>query len=280
MTEPNTSENEAPKPGTPEYDTAMAEKFRTAQGNVSADLIEQFEGKTTEGEQSKPERPAHVPEKFWDAETGQVRVDELVKSYTELESGKATTQDTEQATAADEDTTKEVVEAAGLNWDDLGTKVSTNGALDDADYEALEKIGVPRNIVDDYIAKTQVAQEAAQNAAYEYGGGEEAVNGLLSWAAQNLTPDEINGYNAMLSSPNWKVAIDTLKTRMGQSQPGSKEPNLRNPKTPSGGSTVGYKSEDEMKADMRNPLYFENSPKGETYRAEVREKVRLASYRR
>jgi len=114
MTEPNTSE--APKPGTPEYDTAMAEKFRTAQGTVSADLIEQFEGKPAEPAAAKPERPAHVPEKFWDAETGQVRVDELVKSYTELESGKAPTQKPDPATAATEDTTKEVVEAAGLNW--------------------------------------------------------------------------------------------------------------------------------------------------------------------
>lgn len=34
---------------------------------------------------AKPERPAHIPEKFWDAEAGAVRTDDLVKSYAELE---------------------------------------------------------------------------------------------------------------------------------------------------------------------------------------------------
>src|SRR5690606_2101635 len=37
----------------------------------------------------KPQRPDHIPEKFWDAATGAVRVEELVKSYAELEKGRA-----------------------------------------------------------------------------------------------------------------------------------------------------------------------------------------------
>lgn len=34
---------------------------------------------------SSPERPDYIPEKFWDAEKGEVRIDGLAKSYTELE---------------------------------------------------------------------------------------------------------------------------------------------------------------------------------------------------
>lgn len=37
------------------------------------------------GTETPPNRPDHVPEKFWDGENGQVRTDELAKSYTELE---------------------------------------------------------------------------------------------------------------------------------------------------------------------------------------------------
>lgn len=273
----------APAPGTPEYDAAMAEKFRSAQGSVADDLIQQFDGTPAPEAAAvtdKPVKPDHVPDKFWDAEKGEVRVEDLLKSYTALESGKSQTPAAEQTNAATEDATKEAVAAAGLNWDDLGSKISTNGTIDDADFDALAKIGVPKEIVQEYIDNRTRAQEAATKSAYDYGGGEEAVTGLLNWAATNLTPEEVNGYNAMLASPNWKVALDTLKTRMGQAQPGSKEPNLLTPKTPSGGSTIGYQSEDEMRADMRDPLYFEMSPKGEAYRRQVQEKVRLASYRR
>jgi hypothetical protein len=37
------------------------------------------------GTTAKPERPEDVPEKFWDAEQGALRVDALLKSYRELE---------------------------------------------------------------------------------------------------------------------------------------------------------------------------------------------------
>lgn len=36
-------------------------------------------------ETDKPERPEGIPDKFWDAETSQLRTDALVKSYVELE---------------------------------------------------------------------------------------------------------------------------------------------------------------------------------------------------
>lgn len=38
---------------------------------------------------AKPERPAHIPEKFWDADAGTIRVDEMAKSYAELEKMKS-----------------------------------------------------------------------------------------------------------------------------------------------------------------------------------------------
>ena len=42
---------------------------------------------TTQPEpQQPPERPEHIPEKFWDAEAGQPRLDDMAKSYAGLES--------------------------------------------------------------------------------------------------------------------------------------------------------------------------------------------------
>ena len=45
--------------------------------DAASDLVQQV--------QQPPHRPASVPDKFWDRETGQIRTDALLKSYVELE---------------------------------------------------------------------------------------------------------------------------------------------------------------------------------------------------
>lgn len=258
----------APLPGSPEYDTAMAAKWRESQAEQAADTAAQPE---------KPTRPDNVPEKFWDPETGQVRVEDLLKSYTELEKGKQPDPqpDTTQTDAA----AQEAAQAAGLNWDDLGTKITAKGDIEASDYEALAKVGITKELVQDFIAGRQARQELAQNAAYEYGGGKEAVDGVMEWAGKNLTADQIAGYNQMLSGPSWQVALDTLKSLHAKAT-GSGEPNLEAAKGLGGGATLGYQSQDEMTADMANPLYNDMGPKGAVFRSQVQEKVRLAKWRR
>lgn len=283
---------QAPVPGSPEYDAAMAARFRESQSTITADSgLENLVPETP----AAPTRPDDVPEKFWDAATGQVNVAALLKSYTELEKGRS------QAPGADKTTPVQIdaqaaqqsgdaqaaVEQAGLDWDALGNKIAATGTIEATDYEALAKIGVPKNVVDGYITSVQNSIAAQRSAAEAYVGGSQdpAENAaktqeLLDWAAQTLTPEEITGYNQMLNGPQWKVALDTLKTRQAQTNPASKEPKLLGVKSAGQGTTVGYQTEAEMHADMRNPLYHENSPKGEQFRAEVANKVRLASYRR
>lgn len=276
-----------PAPGTPEYDAAMAAKFREAEGGTQGEILNQYvEAKPDEDQQAqKPERPAHIPEKFWDAEKGEVRVDDLVKSYTELES-KGGKPEGQQQEKPDDEQAQQAVEAAGLNWDDLGAKLATKGDIDPDDYEALAKVGIPKEIVQNYAALVADAQSRNMADAMAYVGGsqdpeanEKATAELLDWAAKTLSKDEIEGYNKMLAGPQWKVAVDTLKTRRGQSGK-SGEPALLTPKTaPGSGTTVGYKTEEEMRADMRNPLYFQQSPDGEKFRSQVFEKTRLAAFR-
>lgn len=278
------AEAKAPAPGSPEYDAAMAATFRESQGAVDEGLLARFEGKTGDEQVAAPAvepkaRPENIPEKFWDAETGQVRVDDLLKSYTELETkGSKPAEAQVETPPAD---AAAAVEAAGLNWDDLGGKIAANGEIDQTDYDALAKVGIPKDVVDDYIALRADARANATQAAYEYAGGEAATTELLEWAAKSLKPDQIAGYNQMLASPNWQVALDTLKTLKGRTSPTAGEPNLTH--TPGvGGSPgqTGYRTQDDMQADMANPLYFQMTPQGAAYRATVQEKVRLAAFRR
>ncbi len=274
--------DQAPIPGSPEYDAAMAAKFREAQGTVSQDTIDNYEGKQPGEPEVEPKvRPDNVPEKFWDAENGVVRTDELLKSYTALESSRSKPDTVDPKDKPEDDTAaQEAAKAAGLDWDSLGSKINSAGDIDEADYAALEKIGIPKDLAQEYVELRKDRQERETAAAYDHVGGKEAAEALLSWASQNLTKEEVGGYNEMLAGPNWKVALDTLKTRRDQASATASEPHLLVTKTVPGGSTVGYQTEDEMRVDMRNPLYRENTPKGEAFRREVQEKVRLAAYRR
>lgn len=284
------AEAQAPVPGSPEYNEAMAAKFRASKNEVETVLTEKFANPdgtaapTTQAAAASQvaTRPDGIPEKFWDAEKGEVRIADLAKSYTELEAlrSKPADQQTPPDQAAADQDAQAAVQAAGLDWDALGSKIEASGKLDDADYASLEKVGVPRAIADRYIQLLQGERDHATQEAYRYGGGEEAVTGLLDWAAKTLPKDQIEGYNSMLSSPNWKVALDTLKSLKAQASPTAGEPNLNNPAGLGGAAPAGFATENDMRAAMRDPRYFAKTPEGAAYRAEVEQKVRLAPWRR
>jgi hypothetical protein len=77
----------APTPGSPEYDAAMIAVFENRSGTPVVVQSEE-EKAAAAAAASKPQKPEGVPEKFWDAEKGEVRVAEMAKSYSELEKSK------------------------------------------------------------------------------------------------------------------------------------------------------------------------------------------------
>jgi hypothetical protein len=88
-------ENKAPPtPGTPEYDAhmiAIAEgKVATVDHNAKPAAPAEGTANVAPSNDNKPQRPEHIPEKFWDAEKGEVRVEEMAKSYAELERTRST----------------------------------------------------------------------------------------------------------------------------------------------------------------------------------------------
>lgn len=276
------NDTQTPVPGTPEYDQMMIDKKREAVadgGEVYPDAGQGEEG----GESSQtPSAPEGVPAKFIRAD-GTVDVEALAKSYTELEKGGK--QDPvepkiEKPDAnSEEDPANAAASDAGLNVDDLQQKVIANGKIDESDYEALEKAGVSRAMVDDYIALRQAQAERVKADTLEYIGGEQATNDLMTWAAQNLSADDIDAYNEMLAGPRWKVAVDTLKAQHAASKKTANEPTLTTPQGQGGSSADGYVTRDEQRADMADPLYHASGPKGDAFRAQVQRKTMNAAWR-
>lgn len=238
--------------------------------------------------ESKPVKPENVPEKFWNAETGEVNTEALLKSYSELEKMKSKPKDEtpapeaeatpeEQAPeeqAQEDETVEEVVERAGLDFNELSNKFWEQDALDDSDYEALEKSGIPRAYVDDYIAGARAQIELAQYKAFTEVGGKEVYQDMIQWASKNLTEAEIALYDNAVNSPDEQVrhgAIRGLKARYSDSV--GFEPTTTIEGSTRGTSISGYESRAEMQEDMRNPKY-KTDP---AFRAKVERRVALSS---
>jgi len=237
-----------PAPGTPEYDAAMVAKYDAATGNAP--------------QAEAPVRPAHVPEKFWNPETGAVDTEAWAKSYTELEqkqsqgkpaeaqeAGAAKPADSQEAAAA------EALESKGLSMDAFTAEFAQNGTLSADSYKALEAAGLPKAMVDGYIAGQQALASQARAQGLEAAGGEEQFNAMAAWAKAGLNPGELAAYNEAVtngSMDQMKLAVAGLRARYEAAN--GREPQLLGGSGANAGA-AGYGSTAEMVKDMSDPRY-------------------------
>lgn len=267
----------APKLGTPEYDQAMAEKFRASKTDSSPLQAATSEIKP-EAPAEKPARPENVPEKFWDAEKGQLNTDALLKSYVELEKGKGQPQEVQ--TAESDKAAAEAAEKAGLDYGSLHNKIVTDGKLADTDYAALAKIGITKDVVDSYVEAVQYKVAGEQAKAVEYIGGQADADKLIGWAAANLSEAEKAQYNTLLAGPEWRVAVDALKAKQAAASPLRNDPKLAGGLSSPAPGVVGFASRADMTAAMSDPRYYDRTSVGEAYRQDVYRKASISPWNR
>jgi len=247
-----------PAPGTPEYDAAMAAKYDAATGNAP--------------QAEAPQRPAHVPEKFWNPETGAVDTEAWARSYTELEQKQSQGKPAEAAPVeapAAPDAAAQALESKGLKLDTFSAEFAQAGALSEASYAALEAAGIPKGTVDAYIAGQQALATQVRSQAFELAGGEENFNAMVSWAKNGLTPGEIAAYDQAVTTGSVdqaKLAISGLKARYEAAN--GREPQLLGGGNANAGN-AGYGSTAEMVRDMSDPRYS----KDEAFRKQVEAKL-------
>ena len=216
--------------------------------------------------QSKPEG---LPEKF-------KSVEDLAKSYSELE--KKLGDNKEEAPK--EDTSKEepkndleiaekAVESAGLNMDNLATEYSEKGELDAKSYEALEKAGIPKDYVNQFIEGQKAIADQQAKSIKDIVGGTDAYTEMSDWASSNMTDQEKTAYNTAVNSKDIetaKLAVVGLKAKFEKAN--GNEPNLVEGKATISGQD-GYKSWAEVTAAMSDDRYA----KDPAYQALVQDKL-------
>lgn len=220
-------------------------------------------------------RPDWLPEEF-------ATIEQFTASYAELKSAAGAPADGEDGAASDDgeapeshgDMAAQFTQDAGLDYDAVTEHFAENGTLAEEHYTAFEAAGLPRELVDGYLAGQSALLNQFKSTVLSASGGEEAWQAASAWAgAGNFTEAELGAYNAAVNSGDVaqaQLAVQGLIARH-QARTGS-EPNLADGQ---GGAAAvpGYESRAQMIADMQNPLYA----KDPAFRAKVERKVQLSN---
>ena len=238
-------------------------------------MVETVEIKQEETTSEKPveenvtqSKPEGLPEKF-------NSVEDLAKSYSELEKklGDNTEAPKEEApkteTKNDLDIAEKAVENAGLNMETLSSEYAEKGELDAKSYDALEKAGIPKNYVDQFIEGQKAIADQQSKSIKDMVGGADAYSDMSNWAADNMSEEEKTAYNTAVNSNDIetaKLAVVGLKAKFEKAN--GNEPNLVEGKGTITGQD-GYNSWAEVTAAMGDDRY----QKDPAYQAMVQEKL-------
>ena len=225
------------------------------------------EAPAVEEQVSKPEG---LPEKF-------NSVEDMAKSYAELEAklGQPKEEPKEEAKAEEQPKSDleiqadEAVESAGLDMDSLSAEYAESGQLADESYERLEKVGISRDIVDQFIAGQEARALQQGSEVKSIVGGEAAYIEMTQWAGNNLSTAEVEAYNKAVNSGEMetiKLAVTGLQARYIAAE--GSDPKLLSGKA-GATSQGGYESLAQVQADMGDPRYA----KDPAFQAEVQEKL-------
>lgn len=264
--DPNASDSTAAPEG---HDEAMAAKFDEAQNRAAEG------GSETPTEESGEEK---ILGKF-------NSVDDLAAAYTELEkklgqtsdsreSDQESSQEPDQEEGSGEDMSEEEAaekaQEANLDIQSMSDYFAEHGGLTEEHYETLEKAGIPRTFVDQYIEGVQARAAQMENSIYESVGGQEKYQEMTQWASQNLPQDQIEAFNAAVNSNDLnqvRNAVQSLAYQYQQANPS--EPNLVTNSQRGSAQGEVFESVAQLTAAMKDPRY-QSDP---AYRREVEQKL-------
>lgn len=218
-----------------------------------------------------PQRPENVPEKFWDATTGQINTEALLKSYAELERARSQQPQEQPAVPAETETTPVVGEDGKIAKPDAPEAPASNPLTDaiaaaQAEYASnrevseetvkkLEESGIPKEVFELYLKGVQATEAATAAATYEIVGGQENYEAMARWAADKLTDAELEAFNSALDNPALREnAVRGLYARYTEARPS--EGNMITPNGSSGAEPGDvYTSREQLIADQKDPRY-------------------------
>jgi len=173
------------------------------------------------------------------------------------------------------------LEEAEIDFGAMNTRWQETGQLADDDYSQLEEAGFTRDMVDAYLSGLQY--KAAQDTALtvkeitdlkqEY-GGDKGYSDMLQWAADNLSEEEIKGFNEIVTGNSTMAAVRMAVSGLyaKYTAKAGVEPKLIGGKAPKGGSDK-FESTAQLVEAMKDPRYAADP----AYRRKIEDKLSRSS---
>jgi hypothetical protein len=209
----------------------------------------------TELPQEENDRPQWLPEKFKSAE-------DMAQAYSELEKKLGQAPKEEQAEAEqseaevenqEEQSEENVSEAYQTIAEASKEFFENDGQLSEETYNALEKAGLPRDLVDSYAAGQQALLQSEEAQIQSVANGQ--YDAMAEWANENLPQEEIDAFDEAVTGgtvQQAKLAVQGLYARY-QNATGS-TPKLTQGNV-SGTSTMPFRSMQELARAQSDPRY-------------------------
>jgi hypothetical protein len=189
-------------------------------------------------------------------------------------------QNNEPAPAEEAGDAQGVVENAGLSWEDLGAKISSVGDIDAEDRAALHAIGIPDQVINDYIGAVTGEAQGIIDAVIDGMGGQEAFDAVYAGLHANSTETQRNNIDALLRDPATRQAgIDTairlsgVQVQQGE-QPQATPVASRGNTTAAAPAAQGFSSFEEQMAAQRDPRYNRDA----AFTQEVINRIAVSTY--
>jgi hypothetical protein len=160
--------------------------------------------------------------------------------------------------------------SAGLNLEALNTEYAEKGELSEASYEALAKVGIPKEMVNDYITGQEARAVAQVGKVHSVVGGEEQYKSLIGWAATNVPAEDIAAFNKSMATGDFaaqKMAVEALQGKYIKAVGSGAKVIVGDGASPTG--AAGYESRAQMIEDMSDARYH----KDPAFRAKVEAKL-------
>ena len=209
----------------------------------------------TELPQEQEDRPQWLPEKFKSAE-------DMAQAYSELEKKlgqpkEEATEEPEQSETEAEDKEEQTEENVSEAYQTIAEAskefFENDGTLSEETYNALEKAGLPRDLVDSYAAGQQALLQSEEAQIQSVANGQ--YDAMAEWANENLPQEEIDAFDEAVTGgtvQQAKLAVQGLYARY-QNATGS-TPKLTQGSV-SGVSTMPFKSMQELARAQSDPRY-------------------------
>ena len=235
-----------------------------SQVNNNGESVNIYQPENTTQSSEQPVRPNWLPEKFKSAE-------ELAKAYGELEKKMSAPQE-EQPSEPEEEVAEPTQEMQQL--DKYYDEYIEKNELSEKSYEELDALGLPRDLVDGYIAGQKALADNDVSEVQKVVGGQDNYAQLLDWSAKNLSQAEKDAFNNTIdngSTEQVKMAVQGLMGRAGMTadnpQQNMFEGSVDNTNTDVFGSVA------QVTEAMNDPRYS----KDPAYRKEVEDKLARSS---